>query len=387
MSAPHKHVMIVAGETSGDALGADLMAALAPHAAQISGVGGPKMQALGLASLFPMSEIALMGLKEILPKLPKLFKLVDATVAHALASQPDVMVLIDSPEFNHRVAKRVKKLRPDLQIICYVAPQVWAWRRGRARKMRGYFDAVMAFLPFESEIFDAHDGPPCHFVGHPVIDWMKALEPLPDFAAMHNIKKTDTLLSVLPGSRFSEIKALTPVFGQVVAALAAEINGLKLALPVVAHTREKIAEMTADWPVKPILIDDEAEKIAAFKASRAALASTGTATLELGLARLPTIGAYNMGWFGLLLLRILQVPSTVLPNLILDKPVMQEFLQGRCKPAFITPTLRDLLLDDELNQKCRRNLAELQSALSYEGLPPAQRAAEITLKLASSETV
>ena len=379
-----KHVVIVAGETSGDALGADLMQALQQQQTYllVSGVGGPKMQAQGLSSLFPMSEIALMGLKEILPKLPKLFKLVDATVAHIVQAKPDVLVLIDSPEFNHRVAKRVKKQRPELPIICYVAPQIWAWRRGRAKKMRAYFDAVMAFLPFEPEIFAANNGPPCHFVGHPIIDRLQQLEPLPDFRKKHKLKAKDMVLSVLPGSRFSEIKVLVKVFGQVVGRLAQQQPDLKLAIPVLPHTKELVATLTSDWPITPILIDDEAEKIAAFKTSRAALASCGTATLELGLAGLPTIAAYHMGWFGDFVVRIMRVPSTVLTNLILDKPVMQEFLQSRCTAEAITPALSTLLNDDAENEKCRQALAELLPALNYQGQPPAQQAAALTLQLA-----
>ena len=379
-----KQVVIVAGETSGDALGADLMQALQQQQAHllVSGVGGPKMQAQGLTSLFPMSEIALMGLKEILPKLPKLFKLVDATVAHIVQAKPDVLVLIDSPEFNHRVAKRVKKQRPELPIICYVAPQIWAWRRGRAKKMRAYFDAVMAFLPFEPEIFAANNGPPCHFVGHPIIDRLQQLEPLPDFRKKHKLKAKDMVLSVLPGSRFSEIKVLVKVFGQVVGRLAQQQPDLKLAIPVLPHTKELVATLTSDWPITPILIDDEAEKIAAFKTSRAALASCGTATLELGLSGLPTIAAYHMGWFGDFVVRIMRVPSTVLTNLILDKPVMQEFLQSRCTAEAITPALSTLLNDDAENEKCRQALAELLPALNYQGQPPAQQAAALTLQLA-----
>jgi len=379
-----KHVVIVAGETSGDALGADLMQALQQQQTHllVSGVGGPKMQAQGLSSLFPMSEIALMGLKEILPKLPKLFKLVDATVAHIVQAKPDVLVLIDSPEFNHRVAKRVKKQRPELPIICYVAPQIWAWRRGRAKKMRAYFDAVMAFLPFEPEIFAANNGPPCHFVGHPIIDRLQQLEPLPDFRKKHKLKAKDMVLSVLPGSRFSEIKVLVKVFGQVVGRLAQQQPDLKLAIPVLPHTKELVATLTSDWPITPILIDDEAEKIAAFKTSRAALASCGTATLELGLAGLPTIAAYHMGWFGDFVVSIMRVPSTVLTNLILDKPVMQEFLQSRCTAEAITPALSTLLNDDAENEKCRQALAELLPALNYQGQPPAQQAAALTLQLA-----
>ncbi len=379
--------MIVAGETSGDALGADLMHALRVERSDkrlmITGIGGPKMKAQGLASLFPMSEIALMGLWEILPKLPKLFKLINQTVAHALAVEPDVLVLIDSPEFNHRVAKRIKKQRSSIPVICYVAPQIWAWRRGRARKMAAWFDAIMAFLPFESEIFAAHGGPPCYFVGHPMIDRLKQLQPVPDFASLHGLVDDDQLLSVLPGSRHSEIKVLAPVFGTVVQRLHRNVPNLKLVMPVLPHTRDLVSHFVQDWPLVPILVEDDAEKIAAFQASRAALVASGTATIELALTGLPMVAAYNMGVVGNLVMRIAPIPSAILVNLILDRPLVPEFLQDRCNADDITPVIEEMLLDDGVNARLRHALSAFAPALSYEGQPPAQRAAAITLELAN----
>ena len=384
MSAPH--IMIVAGESSGDALGADLMVALKQQAegVMLTGIGGPKMSEQGLASIFPMSEIAVMGLKEILPRLPKLFKLVDEAVNHALATQPDALVLIDSPEFNHRVAKRVKAKHPDMPIICYVAPHVWAWRRGRAAKMKAYFDAVMAFLPFEPDVFAANDGPPCHFVGHPIIERLDALQPLPNFAQKHRLKKNDVPLVVMPGSRVSEVKSLVPVFGDVVRRLDRRIDGLRVVIPLVPHMAELVRDVTKDWPGRVIYVEDEAEKQAAFGTARAALASSGTATMELALAGLPTVVAYNMGLVGDILMRTMPVPSVVLVNLILDKPAMPEFLQWRCTPQDISPTLQAMLQDEAVNAHYREMLAGFRPAMTHEGQQPGMRAAALTLEMAGA---
>ena len=270
MSAPH--IMIVAGETSGDLLGADLIEAvraLYPDAA-FSGVGGPAMIRAGFSSLFDMSEIAIMGLGPILANLRRLFGLVDLTAAHACDTRPDVVVLIDSPEFNHRVAARIKKRHPDIRVICYVAPSVWAWRRGRARKMARHFDAVLSLFPFESHIFKALSGPPCHFVGHPIVDRFQSYAPIADFRAKYNIPGEGKLLCVLPGSRMSEIRKLAPVFEQTIARVAREIENLSVVIPVVPHTREAVRARVAHWPVEAILVEDESDKIAAFCAADAA---------------------------------------------------------------------------------------------------------------------
>jgi lipid-A-disaccharide synthase len=322
-----------------------------------------------------------MGLKEILPRLPKLFKRVDDAVTHALAVEPDVMVLIDSPEFNHRVAKRVKAKRPQTKIICYVAPHVWAWRRGRAAKMRRYFDAVMAFLPFEPEVFETNNGPPCHFVGHPIVDRLEALEPLPDFAKKYHLKAHDVPLAVLPGSRISEVKELVPVFGQVLRYLDGRMENLRPIIPLVPHMADLVREKTANWPGKPIYVEDEADKFAAFQAARAALASSGTATMELALLGLPTVVAYNMGLMGDLLVRTMPVPSVVLVNLILDAPAMPEFLQDRCDAREIAPVMLEMLQNDEVNAHYRAMLAGFRPAMRQQGEKPADRAAGFTLSL------
>ncbi|MGB0478734.1 MAG: lipid-A-disaccharide synthase, partial [Parvibaculales bacterium] len=302
-------------------------------------------------------------------------------VEHALATEPDVMVLIDSPEFNHRVAKRVKAKRPDAKILCYVAPHVWAWRRGRARKMKKYFDAVMAFLPFEPEVFAANDGPPCHFVGHPIVDRLEDLEPLPDFKKKYHLKPDDVPLAILPGSRISEVNELVAVFGQVLHLLDGRMENLRPIIPLVPHMADRVREKTAHWPGKPIYIENEADKFAAFQVSRAALASSGTATMELALCGLPTVVAYNMGLMGDLLVRIMPVPSVVLVNLILDTPAMPEFLQERCTAEEIEPVLRRMLQDDNFNNHYRDMLGGFRAAMRQAGEKPADRAAALTLSM------
>ena len=311
MNAPH--IMIVAGEASGDLLGADLIKAvrtLYPSAA-FSGVGGPAMIRAGFSSLFDMSEIAIMGLGPILANLRRLFGLVGLTVAHACDTCPDIVVLIDSPEFNHRVAARIKQRYPDICVICYVAPSVWAWRRGRARKMAQHFDAVLSLFPIESHIFKARSGPSCHFVGHPIVDRFQSYAPRADFRAKYHIRGEERLLcGVLPGSRMSEIRKLAPVFEQTLTRVSGEVEDLSVVIPVVPHTRDAIETRVANWPIKPILVDKESDKIAAFCAADAALAASGTATLELGMAGLPSVVAYKMGGImGALLLRVLRVPG------------------------------------------------------------------------------
>jgi lipid-A-disaccharide synthase len=332
-----------------------------------------------------MSEVAIMGLGPILANLRRLFGLVDLTAAHACDTRPDIVVLIDSPEFNHRVAARIKKRHADIPVICYVAPSVWAWRRGRARKMARHFDAVLSLFPFESHIFKALSGPPCHFVGHPIVARFQSYSPIADFRGRCNIPAAGKLLCVLPGSRMSEIRKLAPIFEQIIARVAAQVEDLSVVIPVVAHTREAVRVRVANWPVEPILVEEESDKIAAFSAANVALAASGTATLELGMAGLPSVIAYKMGGLmGALLMRVLRVPSAVIVNLVLDAPVMQEFLEDRCTADLITPAVCDLLQDDVLNEAKRAHLAPLADELGSPGQSPAARAAEIIRSLIQS---
>ena len=381
------HIFIAAGEVSGDVLGGDLIAALMARQPQlqISGIGGEKMTKQGLVSLFPMEEIAVIGIFPVLARLPNILRRVKQTLAHIMQSPPDVVVLIDSPGFMHHLAKRIRRRLPHIPIICYVAPQVWAWRRGRARSMSAYCNAVLALLPFEPAIFAAEpNAPPCYFVGHPALGRMTAdtTEGVDDFRTHHNMTADTPLLCVLAGSRLSEVKRLAPIFGKVVANLASTMPTLRLCMPVVAHLRDDVQRLTGNWAVQPIFMYDEAEKYAAFRTATAALAASGTVSLELAICRTPMVVAYDIGFVSqLMLARLINIPSAVLANLILDKPIVQEFLGDDCTAANITPEIGRLLRDPQANQAMRQALAPVAAMLQpAPNIAPADAAAAIVLK-------
>lgn len=311
MSQP-KRIFIVAGEHSGDLLGGKLLEALraqaGPNAFTFAGLGGEHMEAAGLRSIFPMSEVAVMGPAAILARLPKLlrrgFELVDA----ALAFNPDALVIIDSPELTHRIAKRVRKARPEIPIVQYVSPTVWAWRPGRARKMRPYVDRLLALLPFEPEAHARLGGPPCTYVGHPLIEkaaWIDARD-TDALRAKLGLAPGRPVLVVLPGSRISEVGRVMQPFGEAIAILEMRIGPVELILPAVPSVRPLIEQHLASWPRRPHLISGEEDKFAAFKLAHAALAASGTVTLELGVTGTPMVVAYRAGALTAYIVRLLR---------------------------------------------------------------------------------
>ena len=283
-------LFIVAGEHSGDALGAKLMAALNERRrgrVRYVGVGGAQMAEQGLVSQFPIEDVAVMGVGAILARLPKILRRVYGTVAAAVAAEPDALVIIDSPEFTHPIAKRVRQRRPEIPIIDYVSPSVWAWRPGRARKMRGYVDHVLALLPFEPDAHLRLGGPPCTYVGHPLIErlaWIAALDTAP-LAERLALPPDTPLLVVLPGSRPSEVGRLMQPFGEALTRLMERGRKFEVVIPVVESVRGLIEQHLPAWPKQPHLVTGEEDKFRAFKLARAALAASGTVTLELALRR------------------------------------------------------------------------------------------------------
>ncbi len=346
MAEQSPHIMIAAGEASGDQLGGELMQALKKAApqARITGLGGEAMKAQGLTSLFPMRDIAVMGLAEILPRLPLLLRRIQEMVDYVLAQSPDVLVMIDSPEFAHRVARKVKKQRPDIKIVIYVAPTVWAWRQGRAQKMRQFADHVLAVLPFEPRVYRALDGPDCHYVGHSVVQRMGTKKQGAAFKKKLSISKQEKIIAILPGSRISEIKRLLPIYRQVFTQLADQLPDCRFMLPAVAHLKAVIEAETANWPIKIELIEGEADKLGLFHAAHAALIASGTVSLELAMVGLPMIVAYKMDpVMEYVVPRMSKIPSVVLPNLILDEPLVPEFILHRCRAELIAPAFLALI--------------------------------------------
>ncbi|MBY6157020.1 lipid-A-disaccharide synthase [Pseudooceanicola nitratireducens] len=341
-------VFLIAGEPSGDALGQALMAglkALVPDV-QFSGVGGPLMCAEGMTSRFPMDELSVMGLAEILPKYRHLKRRIHETAQAVLVEKPDVLITIDSPDFCLRVARLVKKAS-SLRTVHYVAPTIWAWRPGRAKKMVGVIDQVLALFPFEPPLMQAA-GVTCDFVGHPIATQPRATsDDCAAFRAAHDLTDTPFVL-LLPGSRRGEVSRMAPVFGETAAALARARPDLRFVLPAAGPVVQMVRELTATWSQKPLILDPAttppAMKRAAFAAADLAIAASGTVSLELAAARTPMVIAYRMNPLTFTIIRRMAITDTVtLVNHITDSRVVPEFLGPECQASNIAPAALSLL--------------------------------------------
>jgi lipid-A-disaccharide synthase len=333
---------LIAGEPSGDRLGAALMAGLKTlvPGVEFHGIGGPLMQAEGLTSLFPMEELSIMGLIEVLPKYRALKRRIREAAADALARQPAALITIDSPDFCLRVAALVKAARPDLRTIHYVAPSVWAWRPGRAAKMARHIDHVLALLPFEPPYMQAA-GMTCDFVGHPVVS-----EPLASAEERALLAGEGPLLLALPGSRKGEVSRLCPIFGATIARLKAAHPTLRVALPTLRGVEPLVRDLTRDWAVTPQIITDAGLKRAAFAMADVALAASGTVSLELAANGCPMVIAYDMNRLTLWLMRrAARVDTVTLVNLVSESRAVPEFIGEACQPDRIAPALEALFKD------------------------------------------
>ena len=372
---------LIAGEASGDQLGFKLMRALRQRVpdCRMIGVGGGLMEQEGLHSLFPISDIAVMGILPVIARLPLLLRRIRETVAYFADEKPDVLVIVDSPDFTHRVARQLKKQLPDLPVINYVSPTVWAWRPGRARTMRGYITHVLALLPFEPEAYQRLDGPPCTYVGHPLVERLDELQANAREQAMRNQMPFKML--ILPGSRRSEIRRLMPVFGEVLHRLSTQSAvAIEAVLPAVAHLREEIERLVAPWPVKPRLVAGEADKYQAFREARVALAASGTVTLELALSGVPQVVAYQVSSLEAQLRHFITVSSIVLPNLILNDLSYPEFLQENCTAEKLTQALLPLFENSPARLAQLAACQRLHEKM-HVPVPPSDKAAEIILSV------
>ena len=376
-----RKIFLIATEESGDRLGANLMKVLRQRlggAVRFEGVGGRAMAREGLASLFPIEELSIIGLAAVVKQLPKILRLIKQTATAVTEASPDILVIIDSPDFTHRVARRVRASDPRIPIVDYVSPSVWAWRPGRARAMRTYVEHVMALLPFEPDAYRRLQGPPCSYVGHPLTEQLASLRPGADEAKRRG--EPPPVLLVLPGSRRSEIRHHMAVFGQALARLKDEGVAFELILPTMPHLQEAVTEALGAWRVQPRVVVGEQEKRAAFRIAHAALAKSGTVTLELALAGVPMVTAYRTGsteaW---ILRRAINVNSVILANLVVGENVVPEFLQQDCTPEKLSPALRDVLGDSPLRRKQVEAFAKIDRIMSTGDQSPSARAAEIVL--------
>lgn len=383
-------LFLIAGEPSGDRLGAALMAgikALTQGPVEFHGIGGPLMQAEGLSTLFPMEELSVMGLTEILANYRRLSARVRDTAEAALAMAPDALITIDIPEFSLRVADHVKARAPDLRTIHYVAPTVWAWRPGRAKKMAKSIDHVLALLPFEPPYMQAH-GMSCDFVGHPVVTEPQATEAeIAEFRAKY-APNGEPLILALPGSRRAEIERLMPVFGAALTQVLARHPEARIVVPAAPAVAGLVVARSADWPKGTVILDPRgmdtadfaAEKRAAFGAADLALAASGTVSLELAATDTPMVIAYTMSWLSRKLIgALLRVDTVTLVNLVTDSRTIPEFLGENCRPGPIADALGRLMEDERARLDQLDAMALAMRKLGRGGEAPWLRAARSVL--------
>ncbi|MCJ2047905.1 lipid-A-disaccharide synthase [Methylobacterium sp. J-078] len=379
---PERTIWLVAGEDSGDQLGAKLMRGLvelSERPIRFGGVGGEAMAEQGFHSLFPIDDVAVMGYLPVAARLRTLLRRIRETVRDVVAARPDVLVIIDSPGFTHAVAQRVRKRMPDLPIVDYVSPSVWAWRPWRAARMRPFIDHVLALLPFEPEAHRRLNGPACSYVGHPLIERLNELRPGP--AEAKGRMDGPPVLAILPGSRRSEIERLMPVFSAALARLTARFGPIEAVLPAVSRHRALIERLALAWDSPVTLVHGEAAKHATFRRARAALAASGTVTLELALAGVPMVVAYKVSRIEeAVARRLIQVPTIVLPNLILGQNAMPEFIQADCTAPRLAEALAPLLAGGPERDAQVAALARIDSLMRLpDDDPPSRSAARIVL--------
>ena len=376
-------LFLVAGEPSGDRLGAALMAGLKTLSPGIrfDGIAGPLMQAEGMGSLFPMEELSIMGIAEVLPKYFKLLARIRETAEAVLASGAQALVTIDSPDFCLRVARLVKEKRPDIKVIHYVAPSVWAWRPGRAAKMAKVVDHVLALLPFEPPYMTAA-GMTCDFVGHPVVS-----EPLATPQEIQQFQGDGPLILALPGSRRGEVARLAPVLGQVLARVKATHPRARVVLPTVRGVADLVADLTAPWPIRPQILTDPAQKLAAFAAADVAIAASGTVSLELASNFCPMVIAYKLHPISFWLMKRAALIDTVtLVNLVSDTRAVPEFLGPDCRPDPIASALLALLPDGPARQAQLDAMRLTMQRLGQGGEAPCLLAARSVLRVLAEST-
>ncbi len=374
-------VFLVAGEASGDRIGARLAAALKQEAeVELSGVGGPHMAAEGIEMLFPIDDLAVMGLFEVVPRIPRILSRLRQTERAVRAFLPDVVVTIDAPGFNFRLGKRLGG--EGIPLVHYVAPTVWAWKPGRARRIARFLDRILTLFPFEPPYFE-REGLPATFVGHPVIEEERVFTSKA-FRDRHGIADSVPLLVALPGSRKGEVSRMAPIFAETIHRLVGRIPQLQAVVVVAPSFRDEIGKLFVNLPVKVVERDEEG--LEAYAAADLALAASGTVTLELALAGTPMVVAYRMAeatWQ--VVRRMVKVDTVSIVNLVLGRKVIPEYLQGKANPSHLVDALEDLLRDPAARAQQVEASAEALALLGEGGESPSRKAARAVLAMTGGE--
>lgn len=386
MTASSPKVMLVAGEPSGDRLGASLMAALKRRMRGVTfvGVGGPAMAAQGLRSSVPIDDLAVMGLVEVIPRIPRLMRHIRDTAARVHQERPDVLVTIDAPGFNFRLARRL--IDSHTPRVHYVAPSVWAWRPGRAKKIAPLFDHLLALLPFEPPYFESV-GLATTFVGHPAVENAQTGDAA-SFRKRHSIALDTPILVVLPGSRRSETDRLLPVFGETVRRLVAAHPSLRIVVPTVEHVRDAVDQAVGDWPGEPVVVVGENARRDAFAAAEIALAASGTVSVELALAGVPAVIAYDVNRLtGAIAKRLVKTEHVSLVNILLERRAIPEYILGDCRPDILTSAVATLLTDSNARDAQRQAYIDALHMLRPGEKLPSEAAAEVVINLLKKNEV
>ncbi len=371
----------MAGEASGDVLGGRLLAALRRQrpGLRFRGIGGVRMAEAGLDTLFPMRELAVMGLVEILPRIRALSRRLDQAVADIAAARPDLVVTIDSPGFALRLLRRIAGL--GIPRVHYVAPQVWAWREHRVREFPGLWERLLCLLPFETAFFAGH-GLDARFVGHPVLQSGAGSGDAARFRARHGLDPAAPVLVLMPGSRRSEVPRLLPVFGRTLSRLAERVPGLVPVVVVSPVVAQAVARAVRRWPAQPVLVTELDDKHDAFAAAGAALTKSGTSTLELALAGVPMAVTYRVNPLTAAIARqLIRVQHVAMVNLLAGRRLVPELLQGDCRPDRLARTVERLLGDPDAARAQRAGFRTVIDSLSAGDEAPADAAAREILAL------
>lgn len=374
-------IYLIAGEASGDVLGARLMRAITARRpdARFAGIGGDAMDALGLRSLFPMRDLALMGLLEVLPRLRQLNHRLQQTRGDIETRRPDVVVTIDSPGFTLRVLRAIASL--GIPRAHYVAPQVWAWRQSRVRHYPGLWDRLLCLLPFEPAFFARHNLP-ATFVGHPVLESGADKGDAGRFHARHGVPAAAHVVTLMPGSRRTEVARLLPVLGAALQRIAARVPDIQPVVPLAGPVADAVRHGASAWPAQPILVGENDDKYDGFAASAVALTKSGTATLELAMAGVPMLVAYRVNPLSAAIARrLVTVRYASLVNLLAEREVVPEFIQGACTPDRLADTLLGLLSDPAAAHAQRAACRAILKQLAPPHGLPSEAAADAVLEL------
>jgi len=374
-------IWLLAGEASGDILGYRLMQSLkaARPSLRFAGIGGPRMESAGFVSLFPIRDLAVMGLAEILPRLRSLSRRLDEAVADIGAKRPDLVVTIDSPGFALRLLAKIRPL--GIRRVHYVGPQVWAWRENRVRKFPGLWESLLCLLPFEEAFFARH-GLPARFVGHPVLQSGADQGDGARFRRTHGIAADAPVVVLMPGSRRTEAPRLLPVFGRTMALLAQDFPALVPIIPSSPSVADVVAKAARGWPVRPVIVTDVDDKHDAYAAAGAALTKSGTSTLELALAGVPMAVTYRVNPLSAALARrLIRVPHVAMVNLLAGRELVPELLQQGCRPDRLRAVLRSLLIDQAAAGAQRAAFAAIMATLAAPAGLPSDAAAAAVLEV------